>query len=110
MCRRGIDRGLLVPTPPATPGPPSRSRPNLLEHIPQVYVELGHRGPTPVPISVVDLEDLESGLEYERVGDHRIVRLIRELLDVQILLDDPIGVGQERPRGTRASRNSLMFS
>ena len=64
-------------------------------------MELCHRGPTPVPVSVVDLEDLESGLEYEGVGDHRIVRLIRELFDVQILLDDPIGVRQERPRGAQ---------
>ena len=55
-------------------------------------------GPAPVPVSVVDLK---SGLEDERVRDHRIVRLIRELFDVQILLDDPIGVRQERPRGAQ---------
>src|SRR5580658_4099745 len=74
-------------------------RPNSLEHAPQIHVKLCHRGPTPVPVSVVDLEDLESGLEDECVGNHRIVRLIRELFDVQILLDDPIRVRQERPSG-----------
>ena len=34
------------------------------------------------------------------MGDHRIVWLIRELFDVEILLDRPIRVRQERPRGT----------
>ncbi len=44
--------------------PQPRSRqvevgPNFLEHTPQIYVELCHSGPAPVPVPVVDLEDLE---------------------------------------------------
>jgi hypothetical protein len=60
-------------------------------------VELCHRRPGPEPAPVRDLEELESGLEDERVGDRRIVPLIRELFDAQILLDDPIGVRQGPP-------------
>ena len=47
-----------------------------------------------------NLEDLEAWFQDERVGDHRIVWLIRELLDVEVLLDGPIRIRQERPRGT----------
>ena len=100
-----VDEELIpVSSFPRLPQPRSRQvevGPNLLEYAPQIYVELCHGGPAPVPVSVVDLEDLESGLEDERVGDHRIMRFIRELFDVQILLDDPIGVRQERPRGAQ---------
>jgi hypothetical protein len=41
----------------------------------------------------------QSRLEDERVRDHRIVLRVGVLLDVEVLLDDPARVGQERPEG-----------
>ena len=43
--------------------------------------------------------DHEPGLEHERVRDHRVVAGVGVLLDVEILLDDPAGVLEERPLG-----------
>ena len=63
-------------------------------------MQLCHRRAAPIPIAVVDLEDLESGFENERVRDHRVVRLVGELLDVQILLDAQSG-SEERPSGAQ---------
>jgi hypothetical protein len=42
----------------------------------------------------------QARLEHERVRDHRVVRGIGVLGDVEILLDGPPGVGQEGPRGS----------
>jgi hypothetical protein len=96
----------LIPVPPfpRLPQPWSRQvevRPKLSEYASPIDVELRHRGPAPIPVSVLDLKDLQSGLEDERVGDHRIMRLIRELFNVQVLLDNPIGIRKERPRGAQ---------
>ena len=43
--------------------------------------------------------DDEPGLEHERVRDHRVVLGVGVLLDVEILLDDALRVGEEGPLG-----------
>ena len=41
----------------------------------------------------------EPGLEHERVRDHRVVVGVGVLLDVEVLLHDPLRVREERPLG-----------
>src|SRR2546425_12296401 len=83
---RSESRGAQVPV-----------RPDLLRDRPEILAQLPHRRPSPKPVAVVDLEDAQTWLEYQRVGNHGIVVGVAVLLDVQVLLDHPAGVGQERP-------------
>ena len=57
------------------------------------------RGPPPEPVAVVDAVDDQSRFEHERVRDHRVVLGVGVLLDAEVLLDYPPGVGQEGPLG-----------
>ena len=50
--------------------------------------------------------DHESGLEHERVRDHRVVLRVGVLLDVEVLLDGASRVRQERPLCAHRQRNS----
>ena len=50
----------------------------------------------------------EPRLEHERVRDHRVVLRVGVLLDVEVLLDDPLGVGEERP--LRADRRAELLA
>jgi hypothetical protein len=43
------------------------------------------------------------------MGDHGIVERIRVFGDVEIFLDDPAGVGKERPLGTDAAAVFIRF-
>src|SRR5260370_33782061 len=58
---------------------------DLLCDLTQIVVEVGNRRSTPVPVAVVDAEDLELLLQDQRVRNHRIVQRIGVFLDVQIL-------------------------
>src|SRR4029453_16673978 len=69
--------------------------PNLARDGPQVLAEFLNRGPAPEPIPVVDAVDDESRLEHESERDHRVVFRVGVFLDVEILLDCTLGVGQE---------------
>src|SRR4029453_18469693 len=74
-------------------------RPNLARHRAQVLAEFLNRGPAPEPIPVVDAVDDEPRLEHKSVRDHRVVFRICVFLDVEVLLDGALGVGQEGPVG-----------
>src|SRR3954452_21646618 len=65
----------------------------------QVVPEVDDRGAAPEPVAVVDAVDDEPGLEHERVRDHRVVLGVGVLLDVEVLLDDALGVREEWPLG-----------
>src|SRR5947208_8383350 len=58
--------------------------------------------PAPIPVAVVDLEDLKSGSQYQGVGDHRVVHRIRVLDDVEVLADGAFGVREEGELGPDA--------
>jgi hypothetical protein len=47
---------------------------------------------------VVDAVDHETRPQHERVRDHRVIFGVGVFLDGQILLNDSLGVGKERPR------------
>src|SRR5215217_8717629 len=66
---------------------------------PQVVPEVRERGTSPEPIAVVDLVDDESRLEHEGVRDHRVVLGVGVLMEVEVLLDHPSRVLEERPLG-----------
>src|SRR5215218_8299221 len=70
----------------------------------QVVPEVIDRGAPPEPVAVVEAMDDEPWLEHERVRDHRVVLGVGVLLDVEVLLDDPPRVGEERP--LRADRGA----
>src|SRR5690606_1613943 len=63
----------------------------------QVRVQLSDRRAAPVPVPVVDLVDLQPGLQHEGVRDHGLVVRIRVLLDAEVPCNDPIPVVEERP-------------
>ena len=85
--RLEFERG-NVPVWPAFPAYGAQILPELLA---------GSSAEEPVP--VVDLINHETGFENDRVRDHRIVDRVRVFGDVQVLLNDPAGVGEERPMG-----------
>src|SRR5215203_4734122 len=66
----------------------------------QVAPEVDERGAAPEPVAVVDAVDHKPRLEHERVRDHRVVVGVGVLLDVEVLLDDALRVGEKRPLGT----------
>src|SRR4029079_8989879 len=74
-------------------------RADLLTDRPEVLPEVDDGGPSPEPVTVVDAVDDQSGLQHDRVRNHWIVLGVRVLLDVEVLLDDAAGVGEEWPLG-----------
>src|SRR6266851_4412064 len=56
----------------------------------EVRPQLGNRRPAPKPITIVNLVDLGPWLQDQRVRDHRVIRRIGVLLDVQVVLDHPL--------------------
>jgi hypothetical protein len=50
--------------------------------------------------------DDQPRLEHERVRDHRVVLGVGVLLDVEVLLDHPLGIGEERHWAPTDARNS----
>ena len=74
-------------------------RADLARRRTQVAPEVVDRRATPEPVAVVDAVDDEPRLEHERVRDHRVVLGVGVLLDVEVLLDRPSGVGEEGPLG-----------
>src|ERR1700733_3057863 len=74
---------------------------DLARHGPQVAPEVDDRGAPPEPIAVIDAMDDESGLEHECVRDHRIMLRVGVFRDIEILLNLPVGVGEEGPLGAQ---------
>src|SRR6478735_3005141 len=74
-------------------------RPNLARHSAKVLAEVLDRGSTPEPVAVIDAVDDEAGLEHQRVRNHRVMLRVGVFLDVEVLLDGALWVGEERPRG-----------
>jgi hypothetical protein len=81
-----------------------------LQHRAQVEAQLLDGRPAEKPLAVVDLVDTQTGFEHHRVRDHRIVRRIRVLRDVEILLHLASGIRKERPVRADALRNSFVSS
>src|SRR4029453_14222148 len=73
-----------------------------LQHGAQIHAQLLHRRPAEEPVAVVDLEDTQAGLEYQRVRDHRIVMRVGVFRDVEILLHFAPRVREKRPLGADA--------
>src|ERR1700722_3249567 len=109
LCRTG--RGVTVPVrvmPRVVAGLPVFSqarrvqvpvRADLPGRLAQVTPQVLERRPAPEPVAVVDAVDDQARPEHQGVRDHRVVVRVGVLLDVQVLLDVPAGVGQERPLG-----------
>src|SRR5215472_5175139 len=72
-------------------------RADLPGHLAQVAAQVLDRGPAPEPVAVVHAVDDQARLEHQRVRDHRVVVRVGVLLDVEVLLHMPAGIGQERP-------------
>src|SRR4051812_13717378 len=75
-----------------------------------VLAEIFERRAAEEPITHVDLVDDQARLEDERVWDHRIVRGVSVLGDVEVLLHDPTGIGKERPVGADSAAKLVSFS
>src|ERR687892_2157974 len=91
---------VLLPSLPGLPEAVSGQVPvgtDLLEQLPEVPAEILHRRSAPVPIAVVHPEDPQARLQDQGERDHRVVVGIGVLLDVEVLLDLPAWVGEERP-------------
>jgi hypothetical protein len=73
--------------------------PALLADGTEILAEIFHYWPAEEPVAVVDLVNDQTGLEDNDVRDHRIVVRVRVFGDVEILLDDTLYVGEERPVG-----------
>src|SRR5215472_7692858 len=74
-------------------------RTDFPRHGAQVVPKIDDRRPTPEPVAVIDAVDREARLEHERVWDHRVVLGIGVFLDVEVLLNLPLRVGEEGPLG-----------
>src|SRR5262249_40174844 len=75
-------------------------RPAFLGYGTEVLPGFLQGGPAEEPVAVVDLINDKAGLEDKHVGDHGIVERIRVFGDVEVFLDCPPRVGEERPVGT----------
>ena len=75
-------------------------RPAFLGDSAEILAEILQSRPAPEPVAVVNLMDDQTGLEHDRVGNHRIVERICVLGDVEVLLDFTPRVRKERPVGT----------
>jgi hypothetical protein len=65
----------------------------------QVVPKINDRRTAPEPVSVVNAVDHKARLEHERMWDHWIVLGVGILLDVEVLLNCSVRVGEEGPRG-----------
>src|SRR3954471_8316754 len=72
---------------------------DLAGDVAQVVPEVVEGGAPPEPVAVVYAMDDEAGPEHDGVGNHRVVVRVGVLLDVEVLLDDAPGVGEEGPLG-----------
>ncbi len=72
-------------------------RPAFLGNGTEVLPELFQRRPAKEPVAVVNLVNDKTGLEHNRVRNHRIVARIGVLSDVEIFLDLARRVGEKRP-------------
>ena len=61
----------------------------------------------PEPIAVVDAVDHQARFEDGRVRDHRVVLGIGVLLDVEVLLNLPVGIGEKGPLSTHGRAELL---
>src|SRR5206468_3093167 len=66
--------------------------PDLLEDRPEVPAKVLGRRPAPIPVAVVDLGDAKARSQDQGVRRHRVVVRVGVLGDVEILLDDALGV------------------
>src|ERR1700691_3274330 len=85
-------------------------RPAFLEESAQVLTEIFQGGAPEEPIAVVYLMNDQTGLKHNHVGDHGIVGRVRVFGDVEILLHDTPGVGEESPVGTDAAAIFVRLS
>ncbi len=74
-------------------------RAHVGRHLAQVAAQIVDRRAAPKPVAVVDAVHDEPRLQDDRVRDHRVLGRVGVLGDVEILLDDAPGIGQERPGG-----------
>src|SRR5215470_15036051 len=99
----GLPVGIKALLLPGRPGLAERGigeipvRPATLENGAEVAAQLLDGGPAEEPVPVVDAEDLEPRLEHQGVRDHRVVRRVGVLGDVEVLLDLPSRVREEDP-------------
>jgi hypothetical protein len=63
----------------------------------EVLTQILKRWAAEEPVAVVDLVDEQSGLENDDMRNHRIVVGIGVFGNIEILLNDSSGVGEERP-------------
>src|SRR3954471_21447724 len=75
-------------------------RTDFLSHGAQIVPKIDNRRTTPEPVAVIDAVDDETRLEYERMGDHRIVLGVGVLLNLESLLNLPLRIGEEGPLGS----------
>ena len=73
---------------------------DFLSHGTQVVPKIENRRTTPEPVAVIDAVDYETRLEYERMRDHRIVLRVGVLLNLEVLLNLPLRIGEEGPLGS----------
>src|ERR1700757_4689068 len=66
-------------------------------HGAQVVPKIDDRWTPPEPVPVIDAVNHKARLEHERMRDHRIVLGVGVLLDVEILLNDSVRIGQKCP-------------
>jgi len=71
----------------------------LARHGSQVVPEVYDRWAAPEPVAVVDTVNQETGLEHERVRNHRVVLRVSVFLDVEVLLHLSIRVRKKGPLG-----------
>ena len=62
---------------------------------------------SPEPVTVINAVDRQARLEHKCVRDHRVVLGIGVLLDVEVLLNLPGGVGEESPLRANGSTEFL---
>jgi len=73
---------------------------DFTRHNAQIMPKVCDRRPAPKPVAVVDAVDHQAWLEHQRVRNHRIVFGVGILLDVEVLLNLSLRVGEEGPLGS----------
>lgn len=81
--------------------------PDAAGDVSEVVDDFVDGGPTPVPVPVVDLVDLQARLEDHGVGDHWITGWVGVFGNVEVLLDYPFRVGEERPLSAETVAESI---
>ena len=85
-------------------------RPAFLRHRTQILAEIFQRGPAIEPVAIVNFIDYQTGLEHNRVRDHRVVFRIGVLSDVEVFLDLACRVGEEGPVRTNSGAKFIRLS